>query len=148
MNPIGLRRFLVVVMSLVFVSGGRAEEESGKAELTLELAFPAGAEISPEAVFWGRLWEYDPLLADAAAKMVDSVEMPFAKFGKGEGGVVTVSAKLASALQAGRKYYVTVFVYPDAKKDEGARRFFLDGFNKVFEDGKGQVLKGELKATG
>ena len=136
--------FSVSILILI-LPGLRADEEATEAVLKLELRFPVDAKISDEAVFWGRLWEYDSFLADASAKEVDSVEIHVSKFTKGADGVVKVSTLLKAPLQERRKYYVTVRVYPDATKDESSDRFFLDGFNKVFEDGKGQTLEAELK---
>jgi hypothetical protein len=103
-----------------------------------------GTEASFEnAGAWIRLWEYDPQLADAAAKLFDSVKVEKVSHQTGAASTIKFQLGEKSKLNKMRQYYVTVFVYKDGKiGDNKSEIFFLDGFNKVKLPGK---IEGTLK---
>lgn len=90
---------------------------------------------------WIRLWEYDPRLADASAELFDSVKIEKVAHETGRASSIEFQLGDKSKLNKMREYYVTVFVYRDAKfGDNKSEIFFLDGFNKV-------KLPGEITGT-
>lgn len=130
--------FLALMLSALWLP---AAEKSGVLAMTCtvgkdEPAFKA-------ALVAATLWEYDPLLADASAKPVAKVELRDAAHEPGKDSIfkLGLSAKLAKP----RKYYVTVFIYPDNQVDEKRRLYFIDGMQKVFEKGVEEKLNLTLK---
>jgi len=92
---------------------------------------------------WVRLWEYDPLLADASADLFGDARLT--KLSHKSGTDTTIAFELGdkSKINPRRQYYVTVFLYRDGKVgDVKSEIFFLDGFNKVKLPGR---IKGTLK---
>jgi hypothetical protein len=86
---------------------------------------------------WIRLWEYDPFLADASAKLFDSVKLTKIKHTTGKPSHIEFSLGDKSKINKRRQYYVTIFVYKDGMiGNNKSEIFFLDGFNKVKLPGK------------
>lgn len=101
------------------------------AALSLTCTVPKDDPSFKEALVTATLWEYDPLLADAAAKPVAKVELKDATHEQGK--ETTFKLGLATKFDPKRKYYVTVFIYPNNQVDDTKRLYFIDGFQKVFE---------------
>jgi hypothetical protein len=92
---------------------------------------------------WVRLWEFDPRLADASAKLFDSVKIQNVSHTAGSDSSIECQLGDETKLNKMRQYYVTVFVYKNGKIGKNKSEiFFLDGFNKVKLPGK---IEGTLK---
>lgn len=97
---------------------------------TLEI--PAAEATFEGATAWVRLWEYDPFLADAAAREFADVQVEKIQHQNGAATRFEFELGDTEQINADRKYYVTVFLYRDGDVGNVKKEiFFLDGFNKV-----------------
>lgn len=132
------------------MSGNKDEnkaEENVKQEDTAisgSLTINSDEESFANATAWVRVWEYDPLLADAAAKQFAESRIDDIVHETGKATEIPFSIGGEDQLNAAKKYYLTVFVYRDGKVGQVENEiFFLDGFNKVELPATG--FSGELK---
>ena len=125
----------------------KATEENAEQEnvaISGALTINADEESFANATAWVRVWEYDPFLADAAAKQFAESRISDIEHETGKATQIPFSIGGADQINAGKKYYVTVFVYRDGKVGKVENEiFFLDGFNKVELPATG--FSGELK---
>ena len=118
----------------------REAEASVMVEVSCKIPKPS-RELKGAALI-GTLFEYDPLLADAAAKQVDQKVLSGIDLRPGRD--FRSDFTLKADRNERRKYYVTLFLHPDDKG--GERLYYADGFNKVCEDGGNfERLELELK---
>lgn len=109
-----------------------------KNEVTGRFMIPADAATTEGMTLIVRLWEYDPLLADASAKEVGSFEKNELSHEQGEESAFSYTVRPSAndgQLKASMKYYVT------AQIDHAGKRLFYGkpeqgGMAKVFEDGQ------------
>ena len=105
-------------------------------QIDLTCTIPAPEQTIKDASIMARLYEYDPFLADVAAKEVDRITV---------NGINLLSSRATSVripLDAERtdkhSYYVTIFVHPNAESAE--RLYYINGFQKVFKAADSEVL--------
>lgn len=97
-----------------------------------KLTIRSEEESFARATAWIRVWEYDPFLADAAAKQFGEARVADINHDNGTETEIPFSIGDAENISPERKYYITVFIYRDGKVGQvGKEMFFLDGFNKV-----------------
>jgi hypothetical protein len=107
-----------------------------------------GVLVSPKTVgsFEGnsleiKLWEYDPFLADASAKLVD--EFGIEKYSH-EGGKETETTFLVGGKlepRQDRRYYITVFVLKNGKRTHIGEKDGKSGLCKVLTQGNPSSVK-------
>ena len=88
-----------------------------------------------------KLWEYDPFLADASAKLVDEfgVEKYSHEGGKETETTFLVGGKLEP--RQDRRYYITVFVLKDGKRTHIGEKDGKSGLCKVLPQGNPSLVK-------
>lgn len=94
-----------------------------------------------------KLWEYDPFLADAAAKLVD--ELRLKPFRHTNGKTTKTSFQVGTQLtpQANRRYYITVFILQDGKRTHIGERDGKSGLCKVLADGKPSTVNMVIRSV-
>ena len=124
-----------------------AEVEGGN-DLTLDLtcSIPADGHDVDSGTLVARVYEYDPLLADASAAKVDEVAITGLTHREGRDTVLRLP--LHAKRVPRMNYYLTVFIYPGASPKETRRLYFIDGFQKVFEGTAEQSLSIKLTPVG
>ena len=110
------------------VLAGLGKPLAGPLEGDVHLTYPLTVKKLENIYIDGRLYEYDPWLADAPATLVDHVELEGIDFSTSADSLVDIhfSAKRKSRM----KYYVTASTY--SNKD-GTLYFYINGFQKIFE---------------
>ncbi len=96
-----------------------------------------------DAVLKATLFEHDPRIADAPAKEVDLVLKEDINLTPEE--ETSIDFSLSTVRRKDRAYYLTVFIHPD--KDSNKRLYFIDGFQKVFEEANIEELDIKLSPT-
>lgn len=88
-----------------------------------------------------KLWEYDPFLADASAKLVDEFGIKDYEHSqdKGTETIFSVGSKLEP--RKDRRYYITVFVLKDGKRTHIGEIDGKNGLGKVLTDEKSSSVK-------
>lgn len=115
----------------------------GAAELSLDLtcSIPAPLQTIQDASIMARLYEYDPRLADVAAKEVDRITVNGINLLSDR--TTSVRLPLDAKRTDQRSYYVTIFVHPNAESEQ--RLYFINGFQKVFQAKDSEALEVTLK---
>jgi len=135
----------LAALAAVPLAAGDDPAEPSRLLLDLTCVVPADGRPVEDGVLLARLYCYDPLLADVAADEVDRVLIQGVTH---EAGADTI---LRFPMRAGRvearSYYVTAFIYPGPEPDEMKRRYFVNGFQKVFEGRDGEALTIRLAPT-
>lgn len=125
---------------------GADEEMTEQKEFAIsgKLTINSNEEAFARATAWVRVWEYDPFLADDAAKQFADARIVDIEHQNGTETEIPFSIGNVEDINPGKKYYLTVFIYRDGKVGETDKEiFFLDGFNKVELPANG--FEGELK---
>lgn len=88
-----------------------------------------------------KLWEYDPFLADASAKLVD--EFSVKDYGHTQAKATETIFSVGSKLEPrqNRRYYITVFVLKDGNRTHIGEIDGKNGLGKVLADGKQSKVK-------
>lgn len=88
-----------------------------------------------------KLFEYDPFLADAPAKLVD--EFGVENYGHTQGNAAETTFSVGTKLEPrqNRRYYITVFVLKDGKRTHIGEIDGKNGVGKVLADGKPSNVK-------
>lgn len=117
-----------LIFFAAFFAAGLAKPLAGPLEGDVHLTFPLTEQKMLGTYVDARLYEYDPFLADAPAKLVDQMEF------EGLDLNTTADSLLDVHFSATRKtrmnYYVSIRAY--AEKG-GTQHYFIDGFQKIFE---------------
>jgi hypothetical protein len=130
---------------LIKISREGVKTVNGKA---IEAKGAQGVLIIPKTVgsFEGhtleiKLWEYDPFLADASAKLVD--EFGAKTYGHMQGKDTETSFSVGAKLEPrkDRRYYITVFVVKDGKRTHIGERDGKSGLCKVLTQGNPASVK-------
>jgi hypothetical protein len=88
-----------------------------------------------------KLWEYDPFLADASAKLIDNFGAK--AYGHMQGKSTATAFSVGSKLEPrkDRRYYITVFVVKDGKRTHIGERDGESGLCKVLTQGNPASVK-------
>jgi len=118
---------LRLILFAAFFAAGLAKVQAGSLEADVHLTFPLTKQKMLGIYVDARLYEYDPLLADVSATLVDQVEFENLDFS------TTADSLLDVHFSAKRKprmsYYLSIRAY--AKKG-GKQYFYINGFQKIF----------------
>jgi hypothetical protein len=88
-----------------------------------------------------KLWEYDPFLADASAKLVDEFGAKTYKHMQGKDTETSLSVGAKLEPRKDRRYYITVFVVKDGKRTHIGERDGKSGLCKVLTQGNPASVK-------
>lgn len=88
-----------------------------------------------------KLWEYDPLLADASAKLVDDFGVENYGHEAGEDTETAFSVGTKLEPRQDRRYYITVFVIKDGKRTHIGEQDGKSGLCKVLTQGNTSSVK-------
>ena len=94
----------------------------------INLTFPLTTIKLENAYIDARLYEYDPLLADAPATLLDQVELEGINFSATSDSLIDI--QFSATRKVRMKYYVTTRTY---SKKGGALWFYINGFQKIFD---------------
>ena len=130
---------MVAVVERIRAGGGGERIRSCEVDLTCKIPKPKTG-LEKGAVI-ASLFEYDPFLADVGAEKVDEKIIDPFTLEAGRDGFFNIT--LGAPRTEKRKYYVTLFVHPNAKG--GKRLYFADGFNKVCEKENYEALELAMK---
>ena len=83
-----------------------------------------------------KLWEYDPFLADAAAKLVDEIRLKEYRHQAGEPTKTSFQVGAELKPQPNRRYYITVFILQDGKRTHIGEKDGKSGLCKVLSEGQ------------
>ena len=116
-----------LILFAAFFIVGLAKLQAGPLEADVHLTFPLTKQKMLGIYVDARLYEYDPLLADVSATLVDQVEFENLDFSTTADSLLDVhfSAKRKTRMS----YYLSVRAY--AKKG-GAQYFYINNFQKIF----------------
>lgn len=131
-----LARSLTVLIVLVGVA---IPVQAQTAKVNGTFALPPNVPSFKGQVLEIMLWEYNPRLADASAKLVEKVEVKDFSHTKGKETKkkFVVGAKANTRPQRG--YYITVFVTKDGKRTHIGFINGQPGLNKVLSNGRNKV---------
>ena len=117
-----------LILFAAFLAAALAKPMAGPLEADVNLTFPLTKQKMLGIYVDARLYEYDPWLADAPAKLVDQVELEDLDFSTKAHSLVDVyfSAKRKTRMN----YYVSIRAY---EEKGGTQYYFIDGFHKIFE---------------
>jgi len=132
-------KYVITILFAIVCAAGvtQSAEEANVQDLVLDLTCNISSD-GPEVdsgVVVTRLYEYDPRLADVAATEITKLTIAGLTHKKGRNTCFQVP--LRGKRSEDRNYYVTVFVHPSSGDE---RLYFIDGFQKVFEDADEQTL--------
>ena len=88
-----------------------------------------------------KLWEYDPFLADASAKLVDEFGAKTYGHTQGKDTKTTFSVGTKLEPRQDRRYYITVFVLNDGKRTHIGEQDGKSGLCKVLTQGNPSSVK-------
>ena len=133
------RRLLAAccIICLTGAPAAHAEDTQNKAlVLDLTCTIPADGPEVEDGALVARLYEYDPMLADASAAEIARATIFGLTHKPGRNTILRIPLR---GMRVERKqYYVSAFVYPDISSNE--RLYFIDGFQAVFENTAEQTL--------
>lgn len=110
-----------------------AEDESTKVTATVklpkELASFTGRKLEL------RLYEYDPLMADADAALVEKIEIANFSHSKGKAGKLKIEIGAKGKVNPRRHYYLTTFILDGTTRTHIGEKGGKSGLCKVITDG-------------
>ena len=128
-----LTAIATVLFAATHVSADDRKDESTRVAATVtvpkELASFAGRVLEL------RLYEYDPLLADASADLVEKIAQADFSHSKGKPTVTKVEIGAKGKIKPRRAYYLTVFVLDGKQRTHIGERDGKRGLCKVITDG-------------
>ena len=118
---------LRLILFAAFFAAGLAKVQAGPLEADVHLTFPLTKQKMLGIYVDARLYEYDPLLADVSATLVDQVEFENLDLSTTADSLLDVhfSAKRKSRMS----YYLSIRAY--AKKG-GKQYYYIKSFQKIF----------------
>ena len=120
---------LRLILAAAFFVVGLTRVQAGPLEGVVHLTFPLTKQKMLGIFLDARLYEYDPLLADFPATLVDQVEIEDLDLS------TTADSLLDVHFSAQRKprmeYYLSIRAY---SRKGGAQYYFIDGFQRIFVD--------------
>ncbi|MED5381153.1 MAG: hypothetical protein VYC47_01180 [Verrucomicrobiota bacterium] len=120
---------LRLILVAAFFAAGLAKVQAGPLEGVVHLTFPLTKQKMLGIYVDARLYEYDPLLADFPATMVDQVVFEDLDLSTTADSLLDVhfSAQRKSRMN----YYRSLRAY---SRKGGAQYYFIDGFQRIFVD--------------
>ena len=109
--------------------------------VTGKLVIPAEVESFTDRTADLILYEYDPRLADAAAKQIDHVAIKPFKHEKGKETSVDFKIGAAGTIAPGRSYYVTAFILDGTTRTHIGENNARSGLANVITAGNPRELK-------
>jgi hypothetical protein len=142
--------FAILAVCVVSFTSVLAEDKTPKAKtdgkkLDCIFVIKANEKSFKDAVADIRVYEYHPFIADKAADLVGKKIVEKISHTKGTKSEVkhTFHVKLKPQM----KYYVTIKIYKNKKMEHKDLLFFINGFQKVYQNGTDDkvnvVLKGK-----
>lgn len=116
----------LLLAALLF--SGLAMPLAGPLEGNVQLAYPLITKKLENIYIDARLYEYDPLLADAPGTLVDHVELTGIHFSTTADSLVDIH--FLAKPKPRMKYYITARTY---SKKGGTLYFYINKFQKIFE---------------
>lgn len=111
------------------------------ARVTVHVILPGGAASFAGRTLDVRLYEYDPLLADVGATLVDQIEKKSMSHQAGKETKLTLQLGQSAQIKARRSYYVTLFFLDGNKRTHMGEKNGERGLAKVLTDSKSRSLK-------
>ena len=116
----------LLLAALLF--SGLAMPLAGPLEGNVQLAYPLTTKKLENIYIDARLYEYDPLLADAPGTLVDHVELTGIHFSTTADSLVDIH--FLAKPKPRMEYYITARTY---SKKGGTLYFYINKFQKIFE---------------
>ena len=109
----------VLFAALVTTAAASIAADDPKADATTKVTgvftIAAGDESIEGVSLTIQLWEYDPLLADVGATLIEKIEIKNVKHTKGETSKIEFTIGQKGSIKERRNYYVTARGYLDGK---------------------------------
>ena len=116
----------LILVAAIFVVG-LAKVQAGPLEGVVHLTFPLTKKKMLGIFLDARLYEYDPLLADFPATLVDQVEIRDLDLSTTGDSLLDVHFSATRKLRM--NYYLSIRAY---SRKGGMQYYFIDGFQKIF----------------
>jgi hypothetical protein len=144
-----MHRFLALLLFLgsLSVSHGTEKKDDTSTKITGTFTVPATHPTANKVVLQVLLFEFDPLLADVSATLVDKIELKDFTHEKGKETVKKFELGAKGTLNEKRRYYLTVFLLDgDKRVSRGVLDHDKGGIGKVLTDGNPREVKITAKA--
>jgi hypothetical protein len=133
----------LAISTLLFTAANLLADEKSDdtTKVTGTVTLPKELDSFDGRILELRLYSYDPRIADKAADLVELVEKKEFKHAKGSETVAKFEIGANGKLEAGRQYYMTVFVLDGKTRTHIGELDGKQGLAKVLGGGKGREAK-------
>jgi hypothetical protein len=144
--PMDRKRLVWLAMALLVMASAQAEDRKDSTKVEGVFVIPRDVASFEGRLVEVRLYEYDPLLADAAANLVEKVE--FKDFSHTTGKETKKAFVIGDkgTINPKRSYYVTFFVLEGDKRTHiGKCEHDKEGIGKVLTGGQPSKITIEVR---
>lgn len=130
------------------ITHGDEKKADTSTKVTGTIAFPKAHPSVTKLLLQIQLYEYDPLLADASATLIDTVKVKDFTHEAGKETVKKFEIGAKGSLKEKRQYYLTVFLLDgDQRVSMGVLDHVKGGLGKVLTDGNPRDVKVTAKSV-